>query len=622
MNRYPLWKYLLILAVVVIGFLYSLPNIYVPDPAIQISGIRTGVEVDERALKTATSALDEAGIKYFGAEAGEASALIRFATQDDQLRARTVAQRKLGLENYVVAFNLAPTTPQWLVDIGAGPMSLGLDLAGGVHFLLEVDTQSVIEKEIEGFENELSGAVRKQKLYGVSSHVKGTDIVVTADSEELREEVNLLIRKDMTELEAKRSEKDGKYILTASLTDFYIREKEKNAVQQNLTTLRNRVNEIGVSEPLVQTQGRNRIVVQLPGIQDTARAKKILGKTANLEFRLAAPRDGLASQKEHFDFRDEAKQAAYGGAWLERRPFVTGENVTGATPGFDPDSNSPMVSISLDSKGAGLMHRKTRNHVREQMAILLIEYNTKVTEEVNEAGEVIVHTEQVPDPRMVSLATINEALSKRFQITGLDSPEEASELALYIRAGALAAPMSFVEERTIGASLGQENIDLGVKSVQLGLLLVLIFMIVYYKVFGLFANLALAVNLMVLVAVMSMFGATLTLPGIAGIVLTVGMAVDANVLIFSRIKEELKAGAPPQKAISGGYDSAFSTILDANLTTFIVAIILYAIGSGPVKGFAVTLAIGILTSMFTAIVGTRSLVNLVFGGRNIKKLWV
>lgn len=622
MNRYPLWKYLLILAVVVIGFLYSLPNIYVPDPAIQISGIRSGVEVDANALNTATKALEENGIQYFGAEAGEKSALIRFATQDDQLRARTIVQRALSQENYVVAFNLAPTTPQWLVDLGAGPMSLGLDLAGGVHFLLEVDTESVLAKEMEGFEDDISGLIRKEKLYGVSTRLTDGEIVITADSDDLRTDVLLLLKKELSELETKRTERGGKYIVTAVPSDAYIREKEKLAVQQNLTTLRNRVNEIGVSEPLVQTQGRNRIVVQLPGIQDTARAKKILGKTANLEFRLEAPKDGLASQKEHFEFRDEIKQARYGGAWLEKRPFVTGQNVTGATPGFDDQSSSPMVSISLDSKGAGLMHRKTRKHVNESMAIVLIEYDTKVREEVNEAGETVIVTEQVPNPKMVSLANINEALSKRFQITGLDSPEEASELALYIRAGALAAPMSFVEERTIGASLGQENIDLGVKSVQLGLVLVLIFMMVFYKVFGFFANLALAVNLMVLVAVMSMFGATLTLPGIAGIVLTVGMAVDANVLIFSRIKEELKAGSSSQTAINSGYDSAFSTILDANLTTFIVAIILYAIGSGPVKGFAVTLAIGIITSMFTAIVGTRALVNLAFGGRNVKKLWI
>lgn len=622
MNRYPLWKYLLILAVVVIGFLYSLPNIYVPDPAIQISGIRSGMVVDDRALKTATSALEESGIEYFGAEAGEKSALIRFPTQDAQLRARTVVQRALSQENYVVAFNLAPTTPQWLVDLGAGPMSLGLDLAGGVHFLLEVDTESVIAKEMEGFEDDVSALIRKERLYGVSTRLTDGEIVLTADTDDLRTEVLLLMKKEMSELETVRSEKGGKFLVTAKPSDTYIREKEKNAVQQNLTTLRNRVNEIGVSEPLVQTQGRNRIVVQLPGIQDTARAKKILGKTANLEFRLEAPKDGLASQKEHFDFRDENKQARYGGAWLEKRPFVTGQNVTGATPGFDDQSSSPMVSISLDSKGAGLMHRKTRKHVNESMAIVLIEYDTKVREEVNEAGETVIVTEQVPNPKMVSLANINEALSKRFQITGLDTSEEASELALYIRAGALAAPMSFVEERTIGASLGQENIDLGVKSVQLGLVLVLCFMLVFYKVFGFFANLALAVNLMVLVAVMSMFGATLTLPGIAGIVLTVGMAVDANVLIFSRIREELKAGSSSQTAINNGYDSAFSTILDANLTTFIVAIILYAIGSGSVKGFAVTLAIGILTSMFTAIVGTRALVNLAFGGRNVKKLWI
>lgn len=377
-----------------------------------------------------------------------------------------------------------------------------------------------------------------------------------------------------------------------------------------------------MSEPLVQRQGRNRIVVELPGVQDTARAKSIIGKTANLEFRLEAAPSALASRKERFERRNEKEQQIYGGAYLERKPIIKGDNVTDAQMGFDPDTSLPQVNITLDGQGGTLMHRKTRNNVGRRMGVLFIEYKPRVKITTDAEGNEVKKIENYPTRKVINLATIQSALGKQFRITGLDNPAEAKELALLLRAGALAAPMGFVEERTIGPSLGKENVAQGVLSVQLGLLLVLIFMLVYYRVFGFAANLALALNLVLLVAIMSIFGATLTLPGIAGIVLTVGMAVDANVLIFSRIREELKNGMPPQTAISGGFDRAFQTILDANITTFIVAIILYAIGSGPIKGFAVTLAIGILTSMFTAIMGTRAIVNAIYGGRSVKKLLI
>jgi len=622
MNRYPLWKYLAVLALVVFGLIYSLPNIYVPDPAVQISPAKSNVKITQSVLDNAKKALDSANIPYIASNLDETSATIRFNNQQDQLTSRKIVQEAIGAQDYVVAYNLAANTPQWLTNIGAQPMSLGLDLAGGVHFLLEVDTDSVIDKELEGYEVSIKKLIRKDRLYDVKVSLDERDIKLIADTDESRTKIILAMRRDMPEIEVVRTERNGKFVATASMSQTLIREKERAAVKQNLVTLRNRVEELGVSEPVVQAQGRNRIVVQLPGIQDTARAKKILGKTANLEFRLAAGDSVLSSQKTFFDYRSEQQQALYGGAFLMKRPFVTGQNVTGASAGIDTESNTPNVSITLDSQGATQMHRETRERIGQGMGIVLIEYNTEVVEQRDENGKKVKKTIQVPDPKIVSLATIRSALGKQFQITGLDSATEAAELALYIRSGSLAAPMTFAEERTIGASLGQENIDLGVKSVQLGFLLVLIFMLFYYKLFGLFANIALAVNLTVLVAAMSLFGAVLTLPGIAGIVLTVGMAVDANVLIFSRVREEIKAGASPQSAISRGYDSAFSTILDANITTFIVAIILWAIGSGPVQGFAVTLAIGILTSMFTAIMGTRALVNLVYGGRKVKKLWV
>lgn len=625
MNRYPLWKYLLLIIVFSLGVFYALPNLYAPDPAVQISGSSAALKIDQSVVDKAEAALQKANIEYFGEEFDEKNALIRLRKKSDQLAARRIVQEAFRTDlgnDYVVAVNLAPTTPQWLLAMGAGPMKLGLDLAGGVHFLLEVDTPKVLEEELDGAETHLKRLVRENNLRGVTVRAADNGLDVAADTDELRIKVTELLRKELPNMAYEKTETDTKFLLKAIFTDAFIREKEDYAVNQNLTTLRTRVNEIGVSEPLVQRQGRNRIVVQLPGIQDTARAKSIIGKTANLEFRLEANSQTLASQKEFFPYKNEQQQAARGGAELLKRAILKGDSVINAGVGFDPDTAQPKVDITLDSDGGSLMHRATRNNVGRAMGVLFIEFKTRTDMVKDENGKEVAKFTQVPDKKIISLATIQSALGVRFQITGLDSPEEASELALLLRSGALAAPMGFVEERTIGPSLGAENIALGVESVQIGLGLVLIFMIVYYRVFGVAANIALCVNISLLIAVMSIVGATLTLPGIAGIVLTVGMAVDANVLIFSRIREELKAGASNQTAINSGFERAFITILDANITTFIVAIILYAIGSGPVKGFAVTLAIGILTSMFTAIMVTRAVINMAYGGRSVKKLWI
>ncbi|WP_075185268.1 protein translocase subunit SecD [Teredinibacter haidensis] len=621
MNRYPIWKNLLILVVVVVGFFYALPNIYAPDPAIQISGSSAALEITEGDLQKAEAVLTEQGIDYFGVEFDKSNGLIRLRQQDDQLTAQRKVQASLG-NDFVVAVNLAPTTPEWLLNIGAGPMKLGLDLAGGVHFLLEVDTPKVLAEEMESIESYINKHIRKERMRGVDVRVRDNLVTIEAASDEQRVALTSMLRADLSELQYEKVDEGGKYLIRASLSDTYIREKEDYAVTQNLTTLRNRVNEIGVAEPMVQRQGRNRIVVELPGIQDTARAKAVIGKTANLEFRLEADAATLASQRESYPMRDDRQQRLYGDATIEKRPIVTGQNVSNAQVGYDPDTSLPQVSITLDSQGGTLMHRGTRENIKRRMAVLFIEYKTETKRSIDENGEEKITYTQTPESSIISLATIQSALGKSFRITGLENPQAASELALLLRAGALAAPMGFVEERTIGPSLGAENISQGVKSVQIGLALVLLFMLVYYRAFGFAANIALAFNLVLLIAVMSIFGATLTMPGIAGIVLTVGMAVDANVLIFSRIREELENGVPPQTAIKAGFDRAFETILDANITTFIVAIILYAIGSGSVKGFAVTLAIGIVTSMFTAIMGTRAIVNLIYGGRRVQKLWI
>jgi preprotein translocase subunit SecD len=613
-NRYPLWKNLLVLVVVSLGVVYALPNIYPPDFAVQISTQSADGTFTEHALNTATARLEKDSVEYFGAEMQENGGLIRFRNDESQLRARDLIQLALHdlPDEYVVALNSAPTTPQWLVGIGGEPMKYGLDLRGGVHFLMEVDTVSAVGERIEGLEQDIKRTFRARddriRYTGFTSPVTGA-LQISFSDEETRDRG-----------ERKLKDRYPQYLIVASpaapeltltVDDASIREMEDFAVQQNLQAIRNRVNELGVAEPLVQRMGRDRIVVDLPGVQDTARAKNILGKVATLEFRMEALSDASRSSTQKFDYEGYS-------ADIEKDIILRGDRVLDANVGFDPDSGLPQVNIRLDGDGGELMHRSTRHNVGRRMAVIFIETKTRDRKVIEDGIEVLK-----PEPyvvrRVVSLATVQSALGVNFRITGLQAGE-ARELSLLLRAGALAADMFIAEERTVGASLGAENIKLGAFSVSVGLGLVVLFMLVYYKSFGLAANLALTANLVLLVAVMSSLSATLTLPGIAGIVLTVGMAVDANVLIFSRIKEELKKGMPSQQAINAGFERAFVTILDANLTTLIVAVILYSIGTGSVKGFAVTLSIGILTSMFTAILGTRAIVNLMYGGRKIERL--
>lgn len=623
MNRFPIWKNLLIVFIATLGVIYSAPNLYAPDPAVQISGQSSATVMDARTLDIATKALSDAGIEYFGAEINEKSLLIRLNDTEQQLMAKEAIQRRLDY-NYVVALNLASTTPDWLSSLGAAPMKLGLDLAGGVHFLLEVDTKAAIAKRMESTEREAKSVLRKAKVrYRAVDLDENNVITAVFNTEELRDNANAELRSEFPQLTRQKTESDGKFLIELQMSEQAIREIEDYAVSQNLVTLRNRVNELGVSEPIVQRQGRNRVVVQLPGVQDTAEAKRIIGKTANLEFRLEAKPSELITRKESFAFRNEEDQRRSGNTDLEKNLIISGDQVANAKSSFDSESSQPQVSITLDSSGGTMMHRATRNSIGRRMGVLFIEYRTRMDYSTDEDGKQIATATQIVEKKIISLATIQSALGVQFRITGLDNPAEASELALLLRAGALAAPMYFVEERTIGPSLGAENIAVGVKSVQLGLGLVLIFMLFFYKAFGVAANIALTLNMLLLLGAMSLIGATLTLPGIAGIVLTVGMAVDANVLIFSRIKEELANGLPPQSAINSGFDRAFTTILDANITTLIVAVILYAIGSGSVQGFAVTLSLGILTSMFTAIVCSRAVVNLMYGHRkSLKSLWI
>lgn len=630
MNRFPLWKYVLLIVIISVGFIYAMPNLYSPDPAIQVTANSREANVDEELLQILGAALDEAGIAHFGEEIEEGgAAMIRLRETSQQLAAQKVVQATLNSpqfqaadKRYVVALNRASNTPDWLLAIGASPMNLGLDLAGGVHFLLEVDTPRAVASRTEDMQETIRKGIRERRLFNVDVKQEERTLVITAPSEESQREMMTFLQDNLPDLVRQRgSDNNGNYWIRAQISDQTIRQIEDHAVSQNLTTLRNRVNELGVSEPLVQRQGRNRIVVELPGVQDAAGAKRILGKTANLEFRLEAQPETPLTQKEKFEFYAEEERRLRGPKFLERRRIITGERVINAMAGFDDQSNSPKIDITLDGEGGTLMHHATRNEVGRNMGVLFIDYYTE-KQRVVENGEVVEKDVVKEDRKIINLATVRSALGARFQITGLDSPKEANDVALLLRAGSLAAPMVFAEERTIGPSLGAENIAMGVKSVKLGLIMLVLFMLVYYKVFGLAANLALAMNIILLTALMSTLGATLTMPGIAGIVLTLGMAVDANVLIFSRIKEELRAGMPPASAIHAGFDRAFTTIMDANITTLIVAFILFAIGTGPVKGFAVTLSLGILTSVFTAIVGTRAVVNLIYGNRPVSKLWI
>ena len=621
LNKYPLWKYLLILSVLAIGLVYSIPNLYPDDPAVQISGASSALSIEQTDVDRASKALTDAGIQVKAASIDERGrgGLIRLIKQDDQLPAKDIVRRALG-DDYVVALNLAQTTPDWLRSLGASPMKLGLDLSGGVHFLLEVDMDKALDVRRQVYEGEIKSLLRKERVrYRSMPESNGRIQLGFADSDTL-DNAQRLIRKDYSDFQLTTVERYGQQVLQLGLTQAKIAEIREYSIRQNLTTVRNRVNELGVAEPLVQRQGANRIVVELPGVQDTAEAKRILGKTANLEFRLQADFDAPRGATEAFGFREEGRPPVQ----LERELIITGDQVTDAQASFD-ENGRPQVNIRLDGHGGDLMNRATRNNVGRSMAVIFIEQKP-VTRYVRQTVDGVEQEVAVPsfveEKKIISLATIQSALGSQFRITGLNGQGESSELALLLRAGGLAAPMYFAEERTIGPSLGAENIAKGIASTEWAMIFVALFIIAIYRFFGVLATVALAFNLVLLVGLMSAIGATLTLPGIAGIVLTLGMAVDANVLIFSRIREELANGLPVQRALHEGFDRAFSAILDSNLTTLLVGGILFAMGTGPVKGFAVTMSLGIITSMFTAIMFTRGLVNLIFGGRNVKKLWI
>jgi len=613
-NQYPLWKYLLLIVAVVLGSLYSLPNIYGEDPSVQISH-RTS-SVDKTTQAKIEAALSVKNLQAQSIEIDAGRMLVRFNSEDDQLKAADIIKSTLNRE-HIIALNLAPATPEWLSALGGKPMYLGLDLRGGVHFLMEVDMVAAVSRQINDLSAESRSFLRGEKIRYLGITQGKSSMRIKFRNEEDRAKAEKAMDKEFDGLRFEEDDKDGVF-LVCTLTEKAIRDEEKAALQQNITTLRNRVNELGVAEPVIQQQGTNRIVVQLPGVQDTARAKEILGATATLEFRLTegsysdwvsaqnSGRAPLGSKLYHERNGDPVL--------LKRRVIVTGDQINDAAATIDQQSGSPAVSVRLDSKGAKKMGDTTRDHIGDPMAVVFIEnkIETKVVD-----GKSIKVRRKIEE--VINIATIRGAFSKNFQITGLDSTE-ARDLALLLRAGALRAPVEIIEERTVGPSLGQDNIDKGFNSVVLGFIAVLIFMLVYYRVFGIVANFALTFNLVIIFAILSALQATLTLPGIAGIVLTVGMAVDANVLIFERIREEIRNGNSPQASIHAGYEKALSTITDANITTLLAAIVLFSFGTGPIKGFAITLSIGIITSMFTAIMGTRALVNLIYGNRNISKL--
>lgn len=615
MNRYPLWKHMLILVTIIIGVLYFLPNLYGEDPSLQISATRGG-HIDVATQSVVQGALQRAGIKSKGMELANSRLLVRFTGTDAQLKAQDVVKESLG-SDYVVALNLAPSTPHWLRDIDARPMYLGLDLRGGVHFLMEVDMKAAIQQAEERYVSDVRTLLRHDKIryVGVERFQQGVRIRFRDTAE--RDAARTKIDHEFPTLQLTDEDKGQEYFLVAALSPKEIRQTKDFALQQNITTLRNRVNELGVAEPVIQQQGQSRIVVELPGVQDTARAKEILGATATLEYRLV--------DTQHDVQKAVAGQVPAGSKLyyerngtpilLSRRVIVTGNQITDAASGFDQQSGSPAVFVTLDAQGARKMGEVTRENIGKPMAVVFIE-NKSETKLVD--GKPVTTKRRVE--QVINVATIRDEFSNRFQTTGLGSSEEARNLALLLRAGALAAPVQIVEERTIGPSLGQQNIDQGFESAVVGFVIVLLFMGVYYKMFGMVANIALFANMILVVALLSMLQATLTMPGIAGIVLTMGMAVDANVLINERIREELRAGNSPHASIHAGYEKAFATIADSNITTLIAAVVLFSFGTGPVKGFAVTLSIGIITSMFTAIMGTRSLINLIYGGRRLARL--
>ena len=641
MNKFSIYQYLIILVVLIIGFIYALPNLYPTQPSIQVAYTDSGKSADQALLielqdilKKASKdkiqndpiyidADEETRVKMVLENAYDEIFLrdnklvIKFNDVDTQLISKTVLQNNL-LDRVVIALFLEPSTPKWLKNLGANPVKLGLDLSGGVHFLLEVDIDTAQQGRLEQLLDSYSNTFKEEKIKVKSSSVKDLALYSEFSNKDSYNKALKKYREDSPVPNGVQyiiTEKPSSNVLILEYSDLALREIRDYAVGQNLTTLKNRTNELGVSEPIVQRQGANRIVVELPGVQDPTAAKKIIGKTANLEFRLEANSRTSPLRKEQFNFKENEFQTAY----LEKAVIITGERVTKASTGFDSESGLPQVDISLDMQGGKAIQKATSGNVGRKLGVLFIEQKTKSELVTNDLGETVIEQTTYIEKNIISLATIQAVLGTSFRITGVGSYAEASELALLLRAGALAAPMKFVEERTVGPSLGKDSIERGMKSIVIGFCLVILFMAIYYRAFGIIANISLVINLILITGIMSLLGASLTLPGMAGIVLTVGMAVDANVLIFSRIREELKS-KDPQAAIRDGFSRAFVTIFDANVTTLITALILYFIGTGPVKGFAITLSVGIITSMFTAIMCTRAMVNLIYGNKNIKEL--
>jgi preprotein translocase subunit SecD len=615
-NKFSIYQYIGIALVLLIGIFYALPNLYPTQPSIQVAYTDTAKSADQALLFELEEILDNSSTVYEDMFLRENKIVIKFNDVDTQLSSKTILQNAL-LDKVIIALFLEPSTPQWLKDMGANPVKLGLDLSGGVHFLLEVDIDTAQQGRLELLLDTYRKSFAENRIRFNESYIE--DLVLFFEFSD-KDSYNKALKKYRDEslgingVQYIITERPSSNQLLLEYSDIALREIRDYAVGQNLITLRNRVNELGVSEPVVQRQGANRIVVQLPGVQDPTAAKKIIGKTANLEFRLEANARTSPLRKEEFNFKENDFQTAF----LEKAVIVSGDRVTNASTGFD-ESGFAQVNITLDMQGGRAMQKATSGNIGRRLGVLFVEQKTKSELVTNSVGESVIEQTTYIEKNIISLATVQAVLGTSFRITGVGTPAEASELALLLRAGALAAPMKFVEERTVGPSLGKENIELGMKSILIGFALVVLFMAVYYRVFGIAANISLIINLVLITGIMSLLGASLTLPGMAGIVLTVGMAVDANVLIFSRIREELKE-KDPQTAIRDGFSRAFVTIFDANVTTLIAALILYIIGTGPVKGFAITLSIGIVTSMFTAIMCTRAMVNLVYGNKNIKVL--
>jgi preprotein translocase subunit SecD len=614
-NYFPLWKNLLLLGILAWAFVYALPNFFGEDPSVQISPVRTA-KVDDSLKTQVEKLLSDKAFTPKSIELTEKRILVRFPDTDTQLKAADALTGELGT-NYTVALNLAPATPAWLRAIKAQPMYLGLDLRGGVHFMMQVDMDAAIKQAEERYAEDLRTMLRENKIRYKGVERQQGVIRVQFDDPQSLGQAESVVKKELRGLLIETDEASNQ--LVGTLSEVEIREVRRFAVQQNITTLRNRVNELGVAEPVIQQQGEDRIVVQLPGVQDTARAKEILGATATLEFRLVDTEHSVQSALDSRVpltsqlYRNRAGQPYL----LQRKIIVTGDQVVDAASGIDQQAGSSAVYVTLNSVGAKRMADVSAVNIGKPMAVVFIENKTE-TKEVN--GQKVTTKRKVEE--VINVATIRDRLGKRFQITGLDNADEARNLALLLRAGALAAPVDIVEERTVGPSLGKENIDQGVRSFIIGFIAIAVVMVLYYKVFGLIANLTLLFNVALILAILSLLQATLTLPGIAGITLTIGMAVDANVLIYERIKEELRNGNSPQSAIYAGFERAFGTIFDSNITTLLAAVMLFGIGSGPVKGFAVTLTIGILTSMFTAVMCTRMMVNFVYGQRRAARLWI